>query len=477
MAPEDNKRAVSQYRQVNPFISTASMTSLLPPKPVNLRPRRQVLKSAVAVFGAALPLASSRAADRYAKYRGQTVAFSIPDHPHYDAMVKLLPRFTEETGIKVELAREHILRMKHRQMAEMSQAQSKLDLVTYVVTWKSEYVHHRLIRPLQPFLSDPALADPTFDLADVVPGYLQNIGLVGGPKGYLPGPGARLYGLPYGAETSILAYRRDVFAKLKLQPPSTYTQLRRLLPVLRDKAGMAALTSRGQAGHNCVHAWLLHLNPLGGQVFDARWVPTFHQTPGVQALQLLKDIADTGPAGMGNFDYNEMLHTFLEGRSAMYLDSTAVFGAVRSSPLSKVAGKVAYALHPRGTRMASQAGGMGLALARTSERANAAFLLMQWLTSKAQDKAVCHLGAAPMRLSTLRDAELVRRYPEFTLLREQLRHADPDWRPIIAPWDEINTGPLGAAVHQGLTGALPPDQALGAILGRVTDIMVAAGYR
>ena len=31
---------------------------------------------------------------------------------------------------------------------------------------------------------------------DIVPGYLANPGLVGGPKGYLPGPGAVLYGLP-----------------------------------------------------------------------------------------------------------------------------------------------------------------------------------------------------------------------------------------------------------------------------------------
>lgn len=200
------------------------------------------------------------------------------------------------------------------------------------------------------------LADPTFDLADVVPGYLQNIGLVGGPKGYLPGPGARLYGLPFGAETSVLAYRRDVFSKLQLQPPTDYAQVRRLLPLLRSKAGMAALTSRGQMGHNCVHAWLLHFNPLGGRVFDSRWMPTFHQAPGVQALQLLKEIADTGPEGMSNFGYNEMLEAFLDGRSAMYLDSTAIFGAVRSSPLSRVDGKVGYALHPRGARRASQTG-------------------------------------------------------------------------------------------------------------------------
>ena len=230
-----------------------------------------------------------------------------------------------------------------------------------------------------------------------------------------------------------------MFDKLRLQPPGNYSQLRRLLPLLRTRAGMAALTSRGQMGHNCVHAWLLHLNPLGGKVFDERWVPTFHLAPGVEALTVLKEIADTGPEGMTQFSYNDMLQVFLEGRSAMYLDSTAIFGAVRSSPLSRVAGKVAYALHPRGSRQASQTGGLGLAIARTSPRSDAAFLLMQWLTSKAQDKAVCLLGAAPMRQSTLRDRELLQRYPEYALLREQLRHADPDWRPIIAPWDEINT--------------------------------------
>jgi multiple sugar transport system substrate-binding protein len=226
-----------------------------------------------------------------------------------------------------------------------------------------------------------------------------------------------------------------------------------------------------------VHAWLLHLNPLGGRVFDGRWAPTFQQRPGVQALELLKTIADTGPDGMSNFAFNDMLEAFLDGRSAMYLDSTAVFGAVRSAPQSRVAGQVAYALHPQGTRRASQTGGFGLAIARNSERADAAFLLMQWLTSKAQDQAVCRLGAAPMRLSTLGDAEMLRLYPEYKLLREQLRYADPDWRPIIAPWDEINTGPLGAAVHQGMIGAAPPAQALGAIVGRVNEILATAGYR
>jgi multiple sugar transport system substrate-binding protein len=439
--------------------------------------RRDLLgRTALSVWGASLPLASSASSSRYAKYRGQTVGMSIPDHPHYDAMLKLLPAFTRETGIKVDVTRSHILRMKGLQLSEMSKPQGDFDLVSYVVMWKTEYVSKNLIHALAPFLKNPDLADPAYDLADIVPRYLDNMGLVGGPKGYLPGPGAKLYGLPYGAETSILAYRRDLFEKHNLHPPKTYRELRALLAPLREKTGMGALTSRGQSGHNCVHAWLLHLNALGGKVFDAHWNPVFNNRVGVDALQLLKEIAETGPRGISGFGYNEMLNAFLQGHSAMYLDSTALFGPVRNPALSKIDGKVSYVLHPRGAHHAAQSGGLGLAIPRNAVHADAAFLLMQWLTSKAQDKAVCQLGASPTRMSTLSDVDMVRQYPEYITLKEQLRYSDPDWRPIIAQWDDINTGPLGSAIFQGLTGAKDPKFALDDIVPRVRDMMVNAGY-
>lgn len=427
-----------------------------------------------AVFGAGLPLAARPDADRFAPYRGQTVVISIPDHPHYAAMQQLLPAFTQISGIKVEVMKDPILRMKHVQQRELANPQGQLDLICYVVMWKTEYVSKNLLRPLSPFFANPALADPNFRMQDIVPGYLANLGLVGGPKGYLPGPGAQLYGLPYGAETSVLAYRRDVFAKLNLQPPNTYDELQTLLPILRDKAGMGALATRSESGHQCVHAWLLHLNPLGGRVFDNHWRPTFQGPAGVKALKLLKDIVDTCPAGAASMNQGAMMKSFLQGETAMYLDSTVVFGPVKGAS-SKVEGKVSYVLHPKGVRHSSQSGGLGLAIPRNARNANAAFLLMQWLTSEAQDKAVSRLGGAPTRLSTLSDVDLVRQYPEYITLKEQLRYADPDWRPIITPWDEINQGPLGAAIHQAITGAKPPAQALNDIVPRVSTIMRGAG--
>ena len=439
--------------------------------------RRHLLQvTAATALAAALPKAFAARQDRFAPYRGQTVVMNIPEHPHFDAMLPLLPEFTHETGIKVELARERMLRLRPLQLGELTKPQGAFDLVCYVVTWKGEYVSKKLLHPLAPFFANPQLADPVFDMHDIVPGYLQNIGLVGGPKGYLPGPGAELYGLPYGAETSILAYRRDLFATYGFQPPKTYTELQALLVPLREKTGIGALTSRGLSGHQSVHAWLTHLNPLGGKMFDAHWNTAFQFEAGTGALQLLRDIVETGPEGIPKFGQAEMIRSFLQGDAAMYLDASVIFGPVRNPAMSKVDGKVSYVLHPRGVKASAQSGGLGLAIAKNSTRANAAFLLMQWLTSKAQDKAVAKLGGVPNRMSTLSDADLVRQYPEYITLKEQLRYADPDWRPIIPPWDDIITGPLGAAIFQGLSGTRPPAQALSDIVPRVTEIMRAAGY-
>jgi multiple sugar transport system substrate-binding protein len=439
--------------------------------------RRNFVKAAgITVFGPGLPVSSAFAQNRFARYAGQTVTMSVPVHPHYDAMMKILPNFTRETGIKVEVDMLAMGPMKEKQLLSMSRPQGDFDVVSYVAMWKGEYVAKNLIHPLEAFFGNAALIDPDYDIRDIIPIYLQNLGRVGGPKGYLAGPRALLYGLPYGAETSVLAYRKDIFAKHNLQPPTNYDEFARLLPCFREKAGIGALTSRGQAGHQCVHAWLLHLNPLGGSVFNANWKVRFNDAAGIKALKFLQAVVATGPAGITGFDQAESTAAFLQGQSAMYLDSTSLSGLVNDSSKSKVAGKVSWALHPMGTRRASQSGGFGLAIPKNAKNADAGFLLMQWLTSKAADKACTRVGGVPVRNSTLADVDLVRQYPEFITFKEALQYADPDWRPIIPVWDVINVQALGVGISEALTGKKTAEVALNELVEPVTQIMRGAGY-
>jgi len=440
--------------------------------------RRQFFQNAaITVFGAGLPFSGAQAQNRYAKYAGSTVTINIPAHPHYDAMGKLLGDFTKQTGIKVEVDKLAIGRLKEKQLLEMAKPQGDYDLACYIVMWKGEYVAKNLVRPLESYFANGALADPDYDMKDIIPIYLENLGLVGGPKGYLAGQGARLYGLPYGAETSVLAYRRDVFAKLNLKVPETYDEFSKALRVLKDQSGIGALTSRGQAGHQCVHAWLLHLNPLGGSVFDDQWRPRFNDKAGVAALKFLQDVVATGPAGIPGYGQGEANTAFLQGQAAMYLDSTSLAGVIADPARSRVVGNVSWALHPKGVRRASQSGGLGLTIPRNAKNGDAGFLLMQWLTSKAQDKAVTKLGGAPMRNSTMADADLVRQYPEFIVFKEALKYSNPDWRPIIPVWDKINVQALGVGISEALTGKKSAEDALNGMVPQVTAIMREAGYK
>lgn len=164
--------------------------------------------------------------------------------------------------------------------------------------------------------------------------------------------------------------------------------------------GIGALTSRGQSGSHVVHAWLLHLNPLGGKIFDDQWRPVFQQEAGIKAAELLKQISDTGPAGIPGYGFGEMSNAFLQGQAAMYLDTIAIFGQVEDPAKSKIAGKVAYALHPKGTRASSETGGFGMAIPRNAANSEAAFLFIEWMTNKVNDKKVTGLGGNATRMST-----------------------------------------------------------------------------
>jgi multiple sugar transport system substrate-binding protein len=101
---------------------------------------------------------------------------------------------------------------------------------------------------------------------------------------------------------------------------------------------------------------------------------------------------------------------------------------------------------------------------------------MQWLTSKERDRALLKAGGAPHRISTIADLELQKSYPELIVLRESLKFADPDWRPIIAEWDEINTRILGVAIHGVIQDTVDPKTALDQAALKVSTLMVDRGY-
>ncbi len=435
-----------------------------------------IKKSLVGTIAGIAMTATAALAGPYDPYEGTTLVVNFPAHPHYDAVMKVLPEFTKETGINVEVDQLQYLKMREKQTLELTKNKGDYDLMAYVVFSKADYVYADQLENLARYFMNPKLADPTYDAADLVDGYVGNIGVAGGEKGYLPGPTGSLFGLPFGSETSILGYRTDIFEKHGLTVPTNYEELLDLACKIPElEPGMGGLASRAASGHHASHAFLLHLAPLGGRIFDDNWIPIVNNAEGVAAANALKTIVDCGAEGAAAFGFAEAGASFLQGNSAMFLDSTVFAGQVNDPAKSKVVGKVAWAPHPVGVRAGSQTGGFGIGIPRNAENKEAAFLLMQWLTSKKADKMIAMAGGNPSRYSTHADAEVNAKFPHMAVFGEALKNADPDWRPIIPVWGKINAD-LGTALSKVLTEGADIQTSLDGVAERAKAVMDEAGY-
>jgi multiple sugar transport system substrate-binding protein len=436
----------------------------------------KTLMTSTMIAGGAFAGAAAAQEGPYAPYAGTTLIVNFPAHPHYNAVLEVLPEFTAQTGIEVEVDMLPYLDMRERQTLELSLDEGAYDLISYVVFSKADYVYADQILNLAPFFMNPRLADPNYDAEDLIDGYVQNIGVAGGERGYLPGPTGSLYGLPFGSETSVMYYRTDIFDELGLEPAADYdTLLDQACAIPAAMPGMGGVASRAASGHQASHAFLLHLAPLGGRVFGDGWEPTINSAEGVAAAEALRTIVECGPEGSSAFGPSEAANAFAQGQAAIFIDSIAFASTFEDESRSTVVGNVGWAPHPAGVRAASQTGGFGLAIPRNGANPEAAFLLMQWLTSREGDLAVAMAGGNPSRFSTYANEELNAKFPWSATFGEALNDADPDWRPIIPPWGRINAD-IGTTMSQVLTEGLDIQVALDGIAERTRTLMDEEGY-
>lgn len=384
--------------------------------------------------------------------------------------------FEALTGMKVEVDQIDYMRMHDKQVLEMTKPTGDYDLISLVVMWKTEYVDGDMLTELEPLFADSNLAVPGYDFDDLVKAFVDNTGRVGGEKIYMGGPGSKLYCVPFGAETSIMAYRKDVLDATGVAVPKTYSELRAAFPKVVDRDNkLYAFTMRGASGHQATHGFLNHVNPFGGKVFDANWNPIVNSDAALSALAFMKEAVKYGAPGIPGFDAGSMDNSYLQGEAVFYIDHDKIAGLARDPAQSKVVGKVGYALHPKEKIYSAETGGFGIGIPANSANKEAAFLLMQWATTKEMGVRVAEAGGMAVRNSVYGDPQLQAKYPEFKVLVEQIKYADPDWRPIIPEWGEINQT-IGVAVNQVLTGEKSAKAAMDGIIQPIRDIMERADY-
>jgi multiple sugar transport system substrate-binding protein len=429
------------------------------------------------VGGEAVSETEAGGGDWLKRFAGTQLVVSWPSLSHFQKAAELIPQFEEETGIDVEVEFIDYVSLHDKQVLEMSKPEGDYDVVAWTIFWKNEYVNKGLLAPLSQFFGDPTQVMPGYDPDDIAKAYLVSGSVIGGEKGYLEGPMQGLYGVPFGAETSILAYRKDIFEENNLKVPETYDEMLETAQWITENVdGVAGMTSRGSAGHQVVHAWLLHLSPYGGSVFDENFNPIVNNEAGVTAAETLKTIMANSPPGVEAYGFGEEVNAFLQGEAAMFVDAHKIAAQSRDPNQSKVIDQVGFALHPTAVTCGSETGGQAMGIAANSQNKEAAFLFIQWMTSKATDRQLAEIGGDVIRNSTLSDPELQAKYAEYPVLLEQLKCANTDWRPLIPEWGAINAPILGVKLSEFATGQKDAQTALDEAAQLITEEMARSGY-
>ncbi len=309
----------------------------------------------------------------------------------------------------------------------------------------------------------------------------------------------RLYGLPFYGESSMLMYRKDLFAAKGLTMPEqpTYEDIQKFAAALTDKsAGVYGITLRGKPGWGENMCFLSTLvNTYGGSWFNTDWQPQLESPEWKKAINYYVDLMKNyGPPGATANGFNENLTLFASGKAAMWIDATVGASSLYDKKESQVADKVAFANAPIGVtpRGSHWLWSWCFAIPKATKSADAAQRFAVWATSKEYIKLVADdTGWATIppgtRHTTYENPEYLKAAPFAAVTLEAMKTADPTApciRPVpyqgiqyvgIPEFQSFGTV-VGQSIAGALAGNMSVDQALKAGQAATTRAAKQGGY-
>jgi multiple sugar transport system substrate-binding protein len=434
----------------------------------NVRPSRRshpwVLLAVVLIAGAVLaalvlPARASRAPESAStpadpgapSLRGETLRVLLVGDPFALAIEEASAELEQLTGTRFELEVVGYDDVRRLTLRNAQDKVSAYDLISFDVVWAGEYGKRGILLPLDEHLARSRAQVEPEDFLDIA--FTQ-----GRYRG-------RQLGLPIQPHPELLWYRADLLAADGLQPPRTTEEL---LAVARHyqkpesgRYGILWNGQRGQAfGQQMAHFYAAFGQPL----LDDQGHPTLDTPKGVAAARFALALLKVSPVDVVNTAWDQRPLRMSQGSVAMTYEWGARADLVEQAPSSLVAGKIGYAAAPHapGEAAVTPIGTWSLGIpSNIGPRRELAWSALAWLTSRETLKLLARHGNGGMpRKSLLRDPELVRRYPVFTVV-DQLSQAGQlqDWmRPAVPQWPQL-AEILGTTYHDMLLGRLKPEQA------------------
>lgn len=346
-------------------------------------------------------------------FEGKTIHILMEDVPDTAYVQELVPKFEEETGIKVEIESISYSTMHEKLAAQLIAGTSAYDVMVVDYYWTGEFADAQWMLPL-----DEYIAADSFDTSGYLPSIMAQNGLTDGV----------MLQLPFYNYAMCLVYNQEMWNDADLKAAYTAEYGTELTPVDVDvetylqevkfisdfygKDTLAGLVQQGGRGDPIAMEWLNWYFGMGGDWFDANGKSLLNSATAVKAAELYKDaILNASPTGSINYNLDDAQMTLASGAAASMINYNWQLPALNNMADSVTAGQFALTYAPGHS---SNVGSWGWAIPHNAADPDLSWQFLKWVESFDIAKERALLGGAPTRSDVYNDPDVLALYPHYS---------------------------------------------------------------
>ena len=242
-----------------------------------------------------------------------------------------------------------------------------------------------------------------------------------------------LYLAPYYGNVTVLLYNK-LMIKEAGYTPEEINSIEDILKICRfqKKRHNLGFMYRGDTANNIVVDFLPILLSRGTYVVDKNNTPTINTPEFAEAIFMYKSLIKTGRAAKKD----DLIAAIANKSAAIGIGWPGWYTPTRNSSMDYIALNGRY----RDDRMAFNSNIYGIwtiGIPQTSKNKQYAIELLKYLMDKEVQKSTVNYGGVPCRYSSLKDPEILNKFPQYEAVRKALEGGV--YRPVMEKWSQFYT--------------------------------------